>query len=179
MVQMLTNLSIFAIPIMITIILVHGSIKKVNLYDAFVEGAGEGFKTSVGIMPYLIGIFIAIGLMRKSGAMDLLVFIMEKPMIFLGIPPEVLPLAIMRPISGSGSLGVLKDILINYGPDSFVGRVASTMMGSSETIFYTMAVYFGGIGIKNSRHTLPAALLSHLAGIIASVMVCRIFFKIP
>lgn len=176
MVNILTTFSVLAIPIIITMILIHGSIKRVNLYDTFVEGAAEGFKTSISIMPYLITIFIAIGLMRKSGAMDFLTAIMEKPMILLGIPPEILPLAIMRPISGSGSLGILKDILLHYGPDSFIGRVASTMMGSSETIFYTMAVYFGAIGIKNSRHTIPAALLSHFAAIIASVMICNILF---
>ncbi|NLM04061.1 MAG: spore maturation protein [Clostridiales bacterium] len=174
---MMDTISILIIPIMISIILIYGYFKKINLYDTFVEGASEGFKTSINIMPYLITIFIAIGMMRKSGVMELINTIMEKPMLYLGIPPEILPLALMRPISGSGSLGILKDILTNYGPDSFIGRVASTMMGSSETIFYTMAVYYGAIGVKNTRHTILAALLSHLAAIIASVWLCNVFFN--
>ncbi|SET23370.1 spore maturation protein B [Natronincola peptidivorans] len=176
MIYILTIISVAAIPIMISVILIHGMIKKVNLYDAFVEGASEGFKTAVRIMPYLIAIFLAIGVMRKSGAMELIISFMKAPMTLLGIPPEVLPLAIMRPISGSGALGVLQDILTHYGPDSFVGRVASTMMGSAETIFYTMAVYFGAVGIKYSRHTVPAALIAHFAAMIASVVICRIVF---
>ncbi|AOY75484.1 spore maturation protein [Clostridium formicaceticum] len=176
MTAILTIISLAAIPIMITIILLHGLIKGVNLYDAFAEGAGDGFKTAIRIMPYLIAIFIAIGLMRKSGAMDFLISFMTMPMTLIGIPAEVLPLAVIRPISGSGALAVLKDIITHYGPDSFVGRVASTMMGSAETIFYTMAVYFGAIGVKYSRHTVLAALLSHFAAIIASVVICRMIF---
>ncbi|SDJ82010.1 spore maturation protein [Natronincola ferrireducens] len=176
MIKILTFLSVATIPMMITIILVHGLIKKVNVYDAFVEGAGEGFKTAVKIMPYLIAIFLAIGLMRKSGAMDFIIQAMTVPMTYIGIPPEVLPLVVMRPISGSGSLAVLQDILTYYGPDTFVGRVASTMMGSAETIFYTMAVYFGAVGIKHSRHTVPAALISHFAAVIASVFICNRLF---
>lgn len=176
MIQFIMIISIAAIPIMISVILIHGLIKGVHLYDVFVEGASEGFKAAVKIMPYLIAIFLAIGFMRRSGAMDLLTKILATPMSFIGIPSEVLPLALMRPISGSGSLGILKDILTYYGADSFIGRIASTMMGSAETIFYTMAVYFGAIGIRYSRHTIPAALISHLAAVIASVVICRIVF---
>ncbi|MDR5659211.1 nucleoside recognition domain-containing protein [Serpentinicella sp. ANB-PHB4] len=172
----LSYLSILAIPIMFTAILVHGYIKGVNLYDAFVEGASEGFKTAIRIMPYLVAIFIVIGLLRKSGSIDMLVVLLQPITTRLGIPGEILPLALMRPISGSGALGVLQDILTTYGPDSFVGRVASTMMGSAETIFYTMAVYFGAIGVKNSRHTVPSALIAHFAAIIAAVFVCHMMF---
>lgn len=135
MIGYLSYVSIFAIPVMVTIILIHGYIKGVPMYDAFVEGASEGFKTAIRIMPYLIAIFIAVGLMRGSGAMDYLVKLLDPVMSLLGVPGEVLPLALMRPISGSGSLAILQDILTHYGPDSFVGRVASTMMGSAETIF--------------------------------------------
>ena len=176
MIKCITIISVAAIPVMISVILIHGLIKGVNLYDVFVEGASDGFKAAIRIMPYLIAIFLAIGFMRRSGAMDILIKSLEVPMSFFGIPSEVVPLALMRPISGSGSLGGLEDILTYYGADSFVGRVASTMMGSAETIFYTMAVYFGAIGIKYSRHTVPAALLSHIAAIIASVFICRILF---
>lgn len=176
MIKVLAYVSIIAIPLMMTIILLHGWIKKVNMYDSFVEGAAEGFKTSIKIMPYLVAIFIAVGLMKRSGFIDYLIDLAGPPMTFIGIPPEVLPLAIMRPISGSGSLAILRDILHTYGPDSFVGRLSSTMMGSAETIFYTMAVYFGSVGIKKGRHTLGAALISHLASIIAAVVVCTYLF---
>ncbi|WP_026477262.1 spore maturation protein [Alkaliphilus transvaalensis] len=169
--------SVMAIPVMMTVILLHGYIKKVNLYDAFVEGAEEGFKTAIRIMPYLIAIFLAIGLLRKSGGMELVVNLLAPITRFLGIPSEVLPLALMRPFSGSGALGVLADIIESYGPDSFVGRVASTMMGSAETIFFTMAVYFGAVGVQKSRHTVGAALISHFAAVIASVFICSLMFR--
>ncbi|QUH25103.1 spore maturation protein [Serpentinicella alkaliphila] len=177
MTKYITYTSVFAIPIMITIILVHGYVKGVSMYDAFVEGAAEGFKTAIRIMPYLIAIFIAIGLMRGSGAIYYLVRGLRPITSLLGIPGEILPLALMKPISGSGSLAVLQDILVHNGPDSFVGRVASTMMGSSETIFYTMAVYYGTIGIKKSRHTIPSALVAHLAAILAAVFFCKILLS--
>lgn len=176
MIKVLSYISIIAIPLMMIIILLHGWIKGVNMYDSFVEGAADGFKTSIVIMPYLVAIFIAVGVMRKSGSIDYLISLTNPLMTFIGVPPEVLPLAIMRPISGSGSLAILKDILNTYGPDSFIGRLSSTMMGSAETIFYTMAVYFGAVGIKKGRHTLGAALISHLASIIAAVVICTYFF---
>ncbi|MCT4607006.1 MAG: spore maturation protein [Marinisporobacter sp.] len=175
--EILKVLSIMIIPIMITIILLHGMIKKINMYDAFVEGAAEGFQTSIRIMPYLIAIFLAIGIFKDSGALHLFTRILSPITKVLGIPSEILPLAIMRPISGSGSLGIVKDLVTTYGPDSFIGRVASTMMGSAETIFYTMAVYFGAVGIKRGRHTLLAALISHIAAIFASIWVCRWVFS--
>lgn len=176
MIRVLGFVSVTAIPLMMSIILLHGWIKGVSMYDSFVEGAADGFKTSIKIMPYLIAIFIAVGFMRKSGFIDHLINLVNPLMSFIGIPPEVLPLAIMRPVSGSGSLAILNDILNTYGPDSFIGRLSSTMMGSAETIFYTMAVYFGSVGIKKGRHTLSAALISHLASIIASVLICTYFF---
>lgn len=173
MITYISYFSVIAIPVMVTIILIHGYIKGVPMYDAFVEGAAEGFQTAVRIMPYLIAIFIAVGLLRGSGAMDYLVKILSPITTLLGIPAEILPLALMRPISGSGSLAILQDTLAHYGPDSFVGRVASTMMGSAETIFYTLAVYFGAVGIKKSRHTILAALISHIAAVMAAIFFCR------
>lgn len=177
MVYFLNFLSIMIIPLFITIILLHGLIHKVNIYDAFVEGASEGFKTALKIMPYLIAIFLAIGIFRGSGALEIFTRLISPATKLMGIPEEVLPLAIMRPISGSGALGVVEDIINHHGPDSYVGRVASTMMGSAETIFYTMAVYFGAVSIKNSRHTLLAALISHVAAILASVAICNYIFQ--
>lgn len=176
MIRALSYFSLIAIPLMMTIILLHGWIKGINIYDCFVEGAADGFKTSIRMMPYFVAIFIAIGLLRKSGAIDYIVQLTEPLMLLMGLPPEIVPLALMRPISGSGALAVLKDILNTYGPDSFVGRVASTMMGSAETVFYTMGVYFGSVGIIKSRHTVSTALISHLASIIASIVICTYFF---
>lgn len=176
MIKVLSYTSVIAIPIMMSIILLHGWIKGVSMYETFVEGAADGFKSSIAIMPYLVAIFIAIGFMRKSGAIDYLIDFSSPLMSFIGIPPEILPLAIMRPISGSGALAVLQDVLNTYGPDSFVGRLGSTMMGSAETIFYTMGVYFGSVGIKKGRHTIGAALISHLASMIAAVVICTYFF---
>lgn len=172
--RIFTLVSILAIPIIMTIIILHGLIKRVNVYDAFVEGAKEGFNTAIRIMPYLVAIFLAIGILRKSGSIDYIINFMIPVTRPLGIPPEVLPLALMRPFSGSGSLGVLKDIITTYGADSFIGKVASTMMGSSETIFFTMAVYFGAIGIQRSRYTVVAALIAHVAAVLASIMICRL-----
>lgn len=176
LIEILKIISLAIIPAIMSIILLHGYIKGVSLYDTFVDGAKEGFQAALRIMPYLIAIFIAIGIFKRSGAMHILVNIISPITNLVGVPKEVIPLALMRPISGSGSLAVVKEIITEYGPDSFIGRVASTMMGSAETVFYTMAVYFGVIGIKNSRHTLPAALISHIASIIASVLICNIVF---
>ncbi len=177
MYKILSIISIVSIPLMITIILVHGYIKGVRLYDTFVEGASEGFKTAVKIMPYLIAVFLAIGIFKESGALETFSNIFLVPGRLIGLPKEVIPLVILKPISGSGSLAMVKELVSTHGPDSLIGRIASTMMGSSETIFYTMAIYFGAIGVKKSRHTLTCALIAHLAGVIASVMVCRMIFN--
>ncbi|HQA47439.1 MAG TPA: spore maturation protein [Bacillota bacterium] len=170
------TISAFAVPLVVAFILVHGYIKGVKVYEVFVEGAAEGIKTSLRILPYLIAILMAIGVFRSSGAMDILLALLKVPARLLGIPAEVMPLVLIRPLSGSGALGVLSEILNTYGPDSFAGRVAATMMGSTETIFYTITVYFGAVGIKDTRHVLPAALVADLAGVIASVVICSIIF---
>jgi spore maturation protein B len=175
-VQLLHVTSMAIIPAMISIILIYGVVKRINIYEAFVEGAAEGFQSAIRIMPYLVAIFLAIGIFKDSGALEVFTKILSPLTNLLGIPSEVMPLAIMRPVSGSGSLGIVNDLIHTYGPDSFIGRVASTMMGSAETILYTMAVYFGAVGIKNGRYTLAAALISHLAAVIASVLVCKIIF---
>jgi spore maturation protein B len=174
--QYLNVISISIIPMIISIILIHASIKDIDVYDVFVEGAKEGFETAIKIMPYLIAVFLAIGIFKVSGMLNGMINLLLPLCEVLGIPKEVLPLIIMRPISGSGSLGIVQDIITTYGPDSFIGRLASTMMGSAETIFYTMAVYFGSIGIKKARHTLLAALISHIASVFASILICKWIF---
>jgi len=174
--EFIKTASVYAIPAMFVIILLAGIMNNVKVYDAFIDGAKDGITTVVKIIPSLVGLLVAIGVFRASGALDLLVFALNPVTSFLGIPSQVLPLALLRPISGSASLALVSDIMKEYGPDSLIGRMASTMMGSTETIFYTITVYFGAVGIKNIRYTLAAALLADLASVIASVWICTFIF---
>ena len=169
-------LSAYAVPAIFLIILSVGVYRGVKVYDVFIEGAKEGITTILRIIPPLIGLLVAIGVFRASGALDLLIYAAKPIAVLLGIPSEALPLAILRPISGSASLALVSDIMKLHGPDSFIGRVVSTMMGSTETIFYTLAVYFGSVGIKNIRYTLAAALIADLTSVVASVWICTLVF---
>jgi spore maturation protein B len=155
----------------------YACLKKVNVFDAFVIGAKDGFSTSVNIIPYLIAMMVAIGMLRASGFFDLMNQLLAPLLTWIGMPPEVLPLALIRPFSGSASNGIMAELIHQYGGDSLITKTAATMMGSTETTFYVIAVYFGSIGIKKSRHAIPAGLLADLAGVIASVIVCRYFFS--
>lgn len=170
------NISIYAIPAIFLIILSAGIFKNIKVYDAFIEGAKEGIATVLRIVPSLVGLMVAVGVFRASGALDLIISAVEPVTSRLGIPSQALPLALLRPISGSASLALVSDIIKVNGPDSFVGRVVSTMMGSTETIFYTLAVYFGAVGIKNIRFTLLAALIADVVSVIASVWICTVVF---
>ncbi|MCB9367460.1 MAG: spore maturation protein [Calditrichaeota bacterium] len=167
----------WAIPLLFLLIVGAAAFKKVKLYEEFVEGAKEGFNVGVRIIPYLVAILCAIAIFRSSGALDFAVnglsFILEP----LGIPPEVLPMALVRPLSGSGALGVLSEGLETYGPDSPLGNTLSVMMGSTETTFYVLAVYFGSVAIRKTRHTLAACLIGDAAGLIAAIYVSRFFFN--
>lgn len=176
MTLIMDGVSKYAIPVIFLLILSMGLGKEVKVYDAFLEGAKEGFTTVIRIIPALIGLMVAIGVFRASGALDTLVFILKPIGQLIGLPKEAIPLAVLRPISGSASLALVSDILNKNGPDSFVGRLVSVMMGSTETIIYTMTVYFGAVGISKTRHTLPAALLAELCSIISAVFVCSLFF---
>ena len=169
-------LSSYVVPAIFLAILGFGAWKDVKVYDEFVEGAREGITTVVRILSSLVGLLVAVGVFRASGALDLLVYAVSPIASLLGIPPEVMPLAFMRPISGSASLALVSDMIRLHGPDSFIGRLVSTMMGSTETIFYTLAVYFGSVGIKNIRYTLAAALLADVVSVLASVWICRVVF---
>lgn len=173
---MLEWISIGIVPFMVLIIITHGYIKGIDIYTAFIEGAKEGFKTAMKIMPYLIAIFIAIGILRGSSTLGMLTNLLSPFMDLVGIPEEILPLILIRPISGSGALGIIKDIIGHYGPDSFPGVLASVMMGSSETIFYTVALYFGSIGIEDYRHTLKAALISYIISIFITIFICGLYY---
>lgn len=173
---MLSTISNYIIPLVMCGILVFGLIKKVNVFDTFLEGSKEGAYTTFQILPAIIAIITAIGMFRASGALDFLVGLLQPLCDFLGFPPELTPLAIIRPISGSGALAVYQDILAQYGPDSFIGRVASVLQGSTETTFYTIAVYYGAIKISKTRYTVPCALSADLTGFIMSALAVRLFF---
>ena len=172
----LVDISNLIIPIIIAVIMSYGIIKGVDIYNEFIKGAIEGIKTAFKILPYLIAIFFAINLFRKSGAEELIIQIISPIADLIKFPPQLLSLVIIRPLSGGGAYGIVKNIIDSYGADSYIGRCAAVMMGSAETIFYTAAVYFGAIGIKDSRYTIKAALLSHLAATVAAVIICRIYF---
>lgn len=154
----------------------YASIKKVDVFDAFITGAKQGFELSVQLIPYLVAMMVAVGMLRASGFFDLVYRLLAPYLTKLGIPPELLPLALVRPFSGSASLGMTAEIIHAHGGDALVSKIAATMMGSTETTFYVIAVYFGAVNIRRTRHAIPAGLLADIAGIIASVYVCRYFF---
>ncbi|WP_028389253.1 spore maturation protein [Legionella fairfieldensis] len=154
----------------------YGMVKKINVFEAFTTGAKQGFETCVAIMPYLIAMIVAIGMLRASGFFDLLKTWLAPLLSMFGMPSELLPLALMRPFSGSASTGMMAELIHQYGGESFLGKTAATMMGSTETTFYVIAVYFGSVGIQRTRHAIPAGLLADLAGIIASVAICHYLF---
>lgn len=154
----------------------YAAIKKINVFDAFIVGAKQGFDTSVSIIPYLIAMMVGIGMLRASGFFGLMDQLLAPFMAMIGMPPEVLPLALIRPFSGSASTGVMAELIHQYGGDSMIAKTAATMMGSTETTFYVIAVYFGAVGIRRTRHAIPAGLLADLAGVLASVFICRYLF---
>jgi spore maturation protein B len=156
---------------------VYGFFKGVKVYEAFVEGAKEGFDVAVRIIPYLVAILMAVGMFRASGAMELLRASFPDALKTLGLSPEVLTLALMRPLSGSATLGMLGDIVASQGPDSYQARLAAVIIGSTETTLYVVAVYFGAVAITRTRYALHAGLIADAAGIAASVLVCKIFFS--
>lgn len=154
----------------------YAAIKKINVFDAFIDGAKQGFDTSINLMPYLIAIMVAIGMLRASGFFELLHVLLAPFLRAIGMPAELLPLALIRPFSGSASMGVMAEVIHEYGGNSFIAKTAATMMGSTETTFYVIAVYFGAVNIKRTRHAIPAGLLADLAGVIATILICRYLF---
>lgn len=174
-----TTANVFLFVIIIGFI-VAGMQKKINVYDAFVEGAKEGFTTAVRIIPYLVAILVAIGVFRASGCMDYLIEGIAKLVNLCGINSDfvgALPTALMKPLSGSGARGLMVDAMNTYGADSFVGRLSCIFQGSTDTTFYILAVYFGSVGVVRTRHAVPCGLLADLAGIIAAIFICYLFFN--
>lgn len=167
-------LSASAIPIIILIILFYGIKEKKKVFDIFLEGATEGIKIVIKLFPTLVGIFLAVGSLRNSGILDFIIKLISPITNILKIPSQILPLAMLRPISGSASMGVAVDIMQKYGVDTTIGMITSCIMGSTETTFYTIAIYTACVKIKKIRFVLIAALLADLAGMIASVIICQI-----
>lgn len=175
--DMIQIVSTLAIPFFIFVFIGYGALKKVKVYEQFVEGAKEGFNIAIRIIPYLVAMLVAIAIFRAGGAMDnWLIPVLRIVTDPIGMPAEALPMALMRPLSGSGSLGVMADIIAVHGPDSFIGILVSTFFGSSETTFYVLAVYFGAVNIKNTRHALPAGLAADIAGALGALFIVKLLF---
>lgn len=176
LIRIVSTLSAWAIPFLLFAIPALAFLRRVNVYEAFIEGAQEGFETAIRIIPYLVAMLVAISIFRASGALDLFARAMEPAMKVLGVPPEVLPMAVMRPLSGSGALGFATELVKTYGPDSLIGRMASVMQGTTDTTFYVLTVYFGSVGVRKYRHALALGLIADISGLFASVYICHKLF---
>jgi spore maturation protein B len=170
------NLSSLVIPVLLSAAAVYGMGKKVDVYRALTKGAEDGLSVLLHIVPTLVGLLTAVSMFRASGAAEWLSSICAPLLNLLNIPSELMPLMLIRPVSGSGALAIASDIISAHGPDSYPGRVAAVMLGSTETTFYTIAVYFGSAGIYKTRHAIPAALTADLVGFLASALCVRLFF---
>jgi len=170
------QLSALIIPLLILFIISFGLYKKVAVYEEFVEGGKEGFSVAVKIIPYLVAMLFAIAMFRASGAMEMIIGLMAPLFDFFGIPAEVLPMAIVRPLTGSGSVGVLAELIQTHGEDSVIVKIAATMFGSTETTLYVLAVYFGAVNITKTSYALKAGLIADFSGFIAASVVCIYFF---
>lgn len=175
--RIITFISDLIIPVTLLSVILFGCAKKVDIHGSFIEGAKEGIKTVVGILPTLIGLMVAVTVLRASGALDILLGFLRPLANAVGFPAEIIPLSLMRLVSSSAATGLLVDLFENYGPDSFIGRLASVMMSCTETVFYTMSVYFMSVSIKNTKYTLAGALIANVVGVIASFYMVSIFFS--
>ena len=171
---MISYISSIAIPIIIFIIILYGTIEKKKMFDIFLKGAKDGIKIVIKIFPTLVGLFFAIGLLRNSGLLEFIIDVINPLIVKFQIPSEILPLAMLRPISGSASIAIATDIMKSFGVDSNIGIIASVIMGSTETTLYTIAVYTSSVNIKNTKYVLPAALIADFVGITTSIIVCQI-----
>lgn len=174
--QLISLISLTFIPFLIGFILLYGTFKQVPTYESFVEGGKEGIKIAVSIIPFLVGMMVAISIFRASGALDALMNWIRPFMNSVGVPAEIVPLLIIRPISGTAALGMTSDLIAVYHPDSFIGRLASVLQGSTDTTFYVLTVYFGAVGIKKMGDALKVGLLADVVGIIAAIAVVSLVF---
>jgi spore maturation protein SpmA len=171
--------SLLAIPFFLSFFPLYATLRRLKVYEEFVEGAKEGFAVAIRIIPYLVTILVAVGMFRGAHGIELVAKALKPLLDFLEFPPELLSLAVMRPLSGSGSIALVSDVVKTYGPNSIYSMMAGTILGSTETTFYVIAVYFGSVGIRRTRHAVPAGLLADGAGVIASIVVCRMVFHGP
>jgi len=169
-------LSFWMLPPIVAGCVAYGWARGVRVYDALIEGAKEGFQVALRIIPYLVAILVAVGMFRASGGIAILVDALSGITTRIGMPAEALPMALLRPLTGSGAQGVMSEVMRTHGPDSFVGYMVSTFQGSTETTFYVLAVYFGAVGVKRTRHTVPACLIADVAGILAAVFIVNLLF---
>lgn len=176
MLEWINLLSAWAVPVMIAFIPLYAYFKKVPVYESFVDGAKDGFNTAIGIIPNLVGMMVAISVFRASGALEFFVGLVSPLFEYFRIPAEVLPLGLLRPLTGTGSLAFTTDLIKTYGPDSLIGRIASTIQGSTDTTLYVLTVYFGAVGIRNGRYALKVGLFSDIVGFFAAVFICLLLF---
>ncbi|CAI9387997.1 spore maturation protein [Niallia sp. Sow4_A1] len=174
--EIISLISLWMIPSLIGFILLYGTFKKVPTYESFVEGGKEGIQIAFSIIPYLVGMLVSISIFRASGALEYFMSFLKPVLDFIGVPSEVAPLAIIRPISGNAALGMTSDLISTYGPDSFIGRLASVIQGSTDTTLYVLTVYFGAVGIKKMGDALKVGLLADLVGFIAAIVVVTLMF---
>jgi len=172
----MADISLYILPLMILGILFAGIVKKVPVYEEFIEGAKDGFKVSITIIPYLVAIIVGITMFKASGAIDIITAAFGGLMEKLSIPADIIPIMITRSLSGSATLGLFSDIVTTHGADSYIAKLAAVMVGSSETTFYVLAVYFGSIGIKKYRYALLAGIIADITGIVLAILVSRLFF---
>ncbi|MBU9706765.1 spore maturation protein [Paenibacillus sp. AK121] len=168
--------STWAIPVILAFIPLYAYAKKVPVYDSFVDGAKDGFSTAISIIPHLVGMMVAISIFRASGALDYVISWVTPWIKNSGVPGEVLPLGLLRPLTGTGSLAFTTDLIRTYGPDSMIGRIASTIQGSTDTTLYVLTVYFGAVGIRNGRYALKVGLFSDVVGFVAAIAICLLVF---
>jgi len=174
--EVITQISIWIIPCFLVIVLLVAGWKKIPAYEHFVEGGKEGVSMAFSLLPFLVGMIVSISILRSSGALDAFITLVSPVLTFMGIPPEILPLAIVRPISGTAALGMTTELIASHGPDSFIGRLASTMQGSTDTTLYVLTVYFGAVGIKRMGNALKVGLLADVIGIVASIIIVSLVF---
>jgi spore maturation protein SpmA len=175
-VRVLNTVSLLAVPFMLAFFPLYAALRRVKIYEQFVEGAKEGFQVAVTIIPFLVAILVAAGMFRGAGGINLITNATKPVLDMVGFPSELLPISLMRPLSGTGSLGLFTELVKQFGPDSLIARMAGTIYGSTETTFYVIAVYFGAVNVRRTRHAVPAGLIADAVGIVASIIICRMMF---
>ncbi|MCY0877619.1 MAG: spore maturation protein [Firmicutes bacterium] len=175
--HVIDTISVWAIPSLVAFIPFYGWLKGLAIFDVFVEGAAEGFAMALKTLPFLVGILVALNVFQVSGALDAVIGLLAKPLGYVGVPAAVVPLILVRPLSGGAAMGIVTGILQRYGPDSFVGQLASTLQGSTDTTFYVLTLYFGTVAIRKTRYALAVALIGDLAGFVAAVVLSHWLYR--